>query len=162
MVYKQQGGIYPELPMNLNTVQVQDCTRTLTEMNECEWLLKQLHLHSSSQIDMRTSCSSSHYRRLCQAAALPRAKNQTREGIRYLIGFHGKLTNNVPVEGHTPQAAVTGRSPGNTSKSHFPITVSLVIALLKYPCGTGCKPPLLLGSKSTTERQKRILVALVI
>lgn len=81
--------------------------------------------------------------------------------LGYLISFHGKRINSAPVEGMTLLAAVTGRSSGNASKSHFPITVNLVITLLKYPCGTGYKPPCYLDRRQPQGNRNKVWISLV-
>lgn len=82
-VDKQEWGVYSEQPMNPNTVQVQDCTHTLTEMYGCVYrriCLVTHPLNSARQLPAQLSVFRHRFAKLQK-----KGLSQTREGIRLVI-----------------------------------------------------------------------------
>lgn len=119
-VDKQEWGVYSEQPMNPNTVQVQDCTHTLTEMYGCVYrriCLVTHPLNSARQLPAQLSVFRHRFAKLQK-----KGLSQTREGIRLVILDQFPWltqTRSMLGGGKHRLPAVTGRFSGNTSKSHY-------------------------------------------
>lgn len=126
--------------MNPNTVQVQDCTHTLTEMYGCVYrriCLVTHPLNSARQLPAQLSVFRHRFAKLQK-----KGLSQTREGIRLVILDQFPWltqTRSMLGGGETPTAC----SYWQVLRKHQQKSLQwVVIALLRYPCGTGEKPRL--------------------
>ena len=131
--------------MNPNTVQVQDCTHTLTEMYGSVYqriCLITHPLNSARELPAQLSAFRHRFAKRQKKKKKKKSLSQTRQGIRLVIlDQFPWLTQTRSMLGgrNTPTAC----SYWQVLRKHQQKSLQwVVIALLRYPCGTGEKPRL--------------------